>query len=172
VIRKVIAGLAVAGCATGAWVLTAGAEPVEKTTICHRTNSDNNPYVVNTPANEGVLNGHFEQHKGPIWEPGLKDQGIEWGDIIPPFPGHPEGLNWTTEGQAIFDNDCVPPNLPPPTTEPPTTTPGGNGGGGNGGTEPSGQAPAGAQVGAPTAASRPSAPSPATAVAAVPRSTG
>ena len=105
-------------------VLSASAQNNEdKTTICHRTNSDNNPYVVNTPANEGVLNGHFEQHKGPIWEPGLKDQQIEWGDIIPPFPGHPEGLNWTPEGQAIFNNGCVPTNLPPPPPPGPEAAP-------------------------------------------------
>jgi hypothetical protein len=101
-------------------VLSASAQ-AEKTTICHRTNSDNNPYEQNTPANEGVLNGHFTQHNEPvIWEPGLKDQGIEWGDIIPPFDGHPEGLNWTAEGQAIFNNGCVPPGFVPPTAPPET----------------------------------------------------
>jgi len=113
-IGATLAALAVGGIG----VLGASAQNEEKTTICHRTNSDTNPYVVNTPANEGVLNGHFEQHKGPIWEPGLKDQGIEWGDIIPPFPGHPEGLNWP-EGEATLNNGCVPTNLPPTPPPPP-----------------------------------------------------
>jgi hypothetical protein len=120
VIGATLAALAVGGIG----VLSASGQ-AEQTTICHRTNSDNNPYVVNHPANTGVLNGHFTQHNEPvIWEPGLKDQGIEWGDIIPPIPPDiPNGLNWTAEGQAIFNNGCVPPGFVPPTTPPtePTT---------------------------------------------------
>jgi LPXTG-motif cell wall-anchored protein len=40
-------------------------------------------------------------HTGPVFP------APNWGDIIPPFPGFP-GMNWTTEGQAIFNNDCQP----------------------------------------------------------------
>ncbi|MDQ6911174.1 MAG: hypothetical protein M3Z84_10415, partial [Actinomycetota bacterium] len=87
-----IAGTLMALAVGSIGVLSASADPpAGKTTICHRTNSDTNPYVVITPANAGVLNGHFNEHQGPIWEPGLKAQHIKWGDIIPPFPDHPEG---------------------------------------------------------------------------------
>lgn len=95
----------------------------EKYTICHRTNSDQNPYVVITP-DEAAVDGdapakgdHYLEHQGPVWNPTLKDQKIEWGDIIPPVPGHHAGLNWTAEGQAIYNNGCAP--APPGTT---TTT--------------------------------------------------
>lgn len=97
-------------------------------TICHRTNADNNPYVVISP-DEAAVDGeapahgdHYLEHQGPVWNSTLKDQHIEWGDIIPPIPGHHNGLNWTAEGQAIYNNGCVPPPVVPPTTEPPTTT--------------------------------------------------
>jgi hypothetical protein len=99
-------------------------------TICHRTAADNNPYVVITP-DEAAVDGeapakgdHYLEHQGPVWNPTLKAQHIEWGDIIPPVPGHHEGLNWTAEGQAIYRNGCTytPPTTVPPTTDPPTTT--------------------------------------------------
>lgn len=80
-------------------------------TICHRTNSNVNPYNEIGPATAGVANGHDTQHEGPIWNPTLKGQGIEWGDIIPPYHynnvDYP-GQNWTAEGQAILANGCVP----------------------------------------------------------------
>jgi hypothetical protein len=116
VIAATLAALAVGGIG----VLSASGQ-AEQTTICHRTNSDENPYVVEHPANAGILNGHFTQHNEPvIWEPGLKDQGIMWGDIIPPIPPDiPNGLNWTQQGQDIFNNGCVPPGFVPPTQ--PTT---------------------------------------------------
>ena len=40
---------------------------------------------------------------------------MNWGDIIPPYDYQPDdeapvfhydGLNWTDEGQAIWENDC------------------------------------------------------------------
>jgi hypothetical protein len=83
-----------------------------KVTICHRTNSDTNPYVVISPDEAAVdgaapANGdHFLEHVGPVWNPTLKALHIEWGDIIPPVPGHHAGLNWTAEGQAIYNNGC------------------------------------------------------------------
>lgn len=67
----------------------------KKITICHATGSSTNPYVVITISLNG-LNGHVgHQH----------DE-----DIIPPNDGTilPGGQNWTAEGQAIFNNDCVP----------------------------------------------------------------
>jgi hypothetical protein len=79
-----------------------------KLTICHRTNSNTNPYVEITPSINGVINGH-EGHTGPIWDPTLKAQHIKWGDIIPPFTGF-AGQNWTAEGQQILANGCDIPN--------------------------------------------------------------
>jgi hypothetical protein len=96
--------------------------------ICHRTNSNANPYVANAPDVEGVLDGHAghigdgtqtEPVPGPVWNPTLKADHIKWGDIIPPFKYGPnpedffDGLNWTSLGQDIYKNDCDP-ELPPP----------------------------------------------------------
>ncbi len=88
----------------------------DKQTICHRTDANKNQYIVNTPNKNGDVDGHASQHQGPIWNPTLKDQHIEWGDIIPPFdyndhgePAHFPGLNWTAYGQAIFAADCTVP---------------------------------------------------------------
>jgi hypothetical protein len=91
----------------------------DKVTICHATDSDTNPYVVNTPDKTGDVSGHAG-HTGPVWNPTLKAQQIQWGDIIPPFTfsgGSFPGLNWTAEGMAIYNNGCQP--VTPTTT---TTT--------------------------------------------------
>jgi len=86
-----------------------------KVNICHRTNSVTNPYTknsVNRSSVDGFGNGdHYKEHKGPLASSQAvasfyKAWHIEWGDIIPPVPGFHNGLNWTTEGQAIYNNDC------------------------------------------------------------------
>ncbi|MCA9328258.1 hypothetical protein KC959_00660, partial [Candidatus Saccharibacteria bacterium] len=98
-------------------------------TICHRTDSVTNPYVkitVNKNAvdgwagNSGNEADHYGEHKGPLAsDPAtaqtLKDDKIEWGDIIPPvYQGYNySGLNWSSDGQAIWNNDC---NYPVKTT--------------------------------------------------------
>lgn len=99
----------------------------ENVKICHRTNSNTNPYNVVPPATAGVANGHDTEHEGPIWDPTLKAQGIEWGDIIEPYSyngvSYP-GQNWTAEGQAIFNAGCVVEGAPEEVTaEPPTVIP-------------------------------------------------
>jgi LPXTG-motif cell wall-anchored protein len=81
-------------------------------TICHATASNGNPYVSFVNLDESAVDGvgsgdHFGEHTGPVWDPTLKAQHITWGDIIPPVAGH-GGLNWTAEGQAIYNNDCQP----------------------------------------------------------------
>jgi hypothetical protein len=71
----------------------ASAENEGNVEICHRTNSNANPYVTPPPNQSGQNGGtdHFNEHKGPLWTPELKKQKIEWGDIIPPSAEHPEG---------------------------------------------------------------------------------
>jgi hypothetical protein len=90
-----------------------------KVTICHRTNSVSNPYTVNSvdfDAATGALkdngNGDHTNHTGPVFNPNTTyptpHNGDQWGDIIPPYTwdegGHYDGLNWTAEGQAVYNN--------------------------------------------------------------------
>ena len=112
----------------------AAATPQSKVTICHATSSVKNPYVkdsvnensIVTPS--GTPTGHGE-HTGPVYP------GRRWGDIIPPFPYNNDhggtsiypGLNWTTDGQAIWNGGCLvdltePPELPTTTTTHPEVT--------------------------------------------------
>ena len=96
---------------------------IRKHTICHATSSTTNPYsgredTIN-PSGSGVLNGHLD-HTGPVPTSQahleqLKDDHIQWGDIIPPFDwdGQTYSLNWTDAGQAIFNNGCAVPQPEP-----------------------------------------------------------
>lgn len=86
-------------------------------TICHRDTSAKKPYVQNTVDDDSVdgIGGsdHYGQHTGPLADSvatatTLKAAHIKWGDIIPPVGNQP-GLNWTTEGQAIWGAGCVVP---------------------------------------------------------------
>ncbi|HNR53382.1 MAG TPA: hypothetical protein PKI16_02825 [Candidatus Dojkabacteria bacterium] len=80
--------------------------------ICHARSAHSNPYG---PKKEYVDDdsivgdsGH-DGHNGPVWFEGITES---WGDIIKPFDygdgQHYAGKNWTTEGQAIFNNNCQP----------------------------------------------------------------
>jgi hypothetical protein len=93
--------------------------PEHKVTLCHRTNSNTNPYLqISVDVASVKFKGH-NGHDGPVWNPTLKDQHIKWGDIIPSFSveeGYPfdyAGKNLSPEGQAILDNNCKPPVTPP-----------------------------------------------------------
>jgi hypothetical protein len=102
-------------------------DPNHKVTICHRTNSVTNPYVVITvdeasvDGDEGNDKGqgdHLLEHLGPVWDASTTysppHNGDQWGDIIPPFyadgvtPTGYSSLNWNAAGQAIFENGCNP----------------------------------------------------------------
>ncbi len=120
--------LAVIALAAGAFAFagSSASAAATKVTICHRTNSDSNPYVEISPSANGVLNGHAEQHDDLfVWTPTLKATGQKWGDIIPAFDFGPgaqyAGKNWTAAGQAIQANDCTAPDAIPTTTT--STTP-------------------------------------------------
>jgi hypothetical protein len=103
----------------------ASGDPSANVTICHRTNSNTNPYVqitVDESAVDGLGGGsdHLGAHTGPVWDPTLKEQHIKWGDIIPPFDanGDPRPnpsliANWPA-GQEIFENGCNPVEPPEP----------------------------------------------------------
>ncbi len=82
---------------------------LDKIDICHATDSQNNPYITNSPDKTADAGGH-DGHNGGVWHLGIADHG--WGDIIPPFDyggGTYPGKNWTAEGQAIYNNSC---NIP------------------------------------------------------------
>jgi hypothetical protein len=131
--RSKLVALAVAGAAamggTAAFVVSAGAAPPPKVTICHGTNAAGNAYVQNTPNAVGDIQGHAK-HTGPIatsqaQADQFKDDKIAWGDIIPPIPAlNFPGLNFPGPngvGAAMLANGC---NFvaPPTTTSPPPTT--------------------------------------------------
>jgi uncharacterized repeat protein (TIGR01451 family) len=112
----------VSGGAGLALVGPASADAPDRVTICHATNSNNNPYVTEHPAKDGKVSGHAD-HTGPVWDATLKARKISWGDIIGPFDytdgnvtKHFGGLNWTTAGQAIFNNGCKAPGAAPTLT--------------------------------------------------------
>ncbi len=75
-----------------------------KVTICHATHSETNPYNKITVSMSAVTDGGHRNHQGPVWYPGAKDDGVRWGDIIPPTNGI-TALNWP-EGESTFNNNC------------------------------------------------------------------
>ena len=112
-------------------------DPGHQVTICHRTNSDSNPYVVITvdySGADGSLvhdsgNGDHTNHLGPVFDfdnqPPPPHNEDQWGDIIPPYdwagdehhaPGSYPGLNWTAQGQAIWNAGCGQPTTTSQTT--------------------------------------------------------
>ncbi len=89
-----------------------------KITICHATAAVKNPYnTISVPisavdgvaGNEAGQGDHYGEHQGPIFDASVNQNGDNWGDIIPPVPPYHEGLNWTEDGQAAYENHCTPP---------------------------------------------------------------
>lgn len=128
--KRLIGGLTLAALLSIGFAATAGATkpaPDHKVTICHRTDSNTNPYVRITVdiASSGYLKEGHDSHNGPVWDPTLKAQHIKWGDIIPPYTygtfTYP-GKNWTEAGIAIYQNGCAIPGEPAP-SESPSATP-------------------------------------------------
>lgn len=90
----------------------------EKVTLCHATRSATNPYVsvtvsVNAVVNKnGKVSGHGSHDTSVVatsYEHAaqIKKAGGRWGDVIPAIESRNyAGLNLTTEGQTLLNNDC------------------------------------------------------------------
>lgn len=119
----VAAGAAAAGALAFAIpTMTADAATSGKVTLCHRTDSETNPYVRITVAPAGAYNGHYTEHKGTVWTK-THPKEPKWGDVIPPFSyrGKTYSLNYGTRGQAIFANGCHV-GGPAPSSTPPSSS--------------------------------------------------
>jgi hypothetical protein len=94
--------------------------------ICHRHNSETNPYNYEAPDNDSIIKAGHGDHTGDVFQPGMKVDKDKWGDIIPPFTwweleGKGDDKTWVLKsfdglnmpaGAAILANNCVVPTPP------------------------------------------------------------
>ncbi|WP_150117046.1 hypothetical protein [Arthrobacter sp. ERGS1:01] len=106
--------LGFAGLAALIAVPASAAPGATKVTICHADANVKKPYgpgPITVDSNSFKKNGGgpagHATHTGPVFAPSMTSG---WGDIIPPNPDLPAGLNWTAAGQAIYNNGCSVPN--------------------------------------------------------------
>ncbi|MFZ6004399.1 MAG: LPXTG cell wall anchor domain-containing protein [Actinomycetota bacterium] len=112
-----------------------GGRSTGSVTICHRTNSVDNPYrlieVAFDSTNGELVGPDHTGHAGPVFDfsadPEAEDYPYapplnedDWGDIVPGYEwdgGSYPGLNWP-EGQAIWENGCTAPAADPQGEDP------------------------------------------------------
>jgi hypothetical protein len=135
-LRAATAIAGVAATALGAVLLLAGSASAKPPgpndnhiiTFCHRTDADTNPYRVITTDVATFFKAGHDGHNGPVWNPTLKPNHLDWGDIVPAFdylgnrgqtvsyPGKnltsTGGEDGTTTGADILANDCMMPSTP------------------------------------------------------------
>jgi hypothetical protein len=76
----------------------------DKTSLCHATGSESNPYVfIENISVSGAFNGHLDDGSG-----GTNGDHQNGEDIIPPFEykGQTYSQNWNSVGQAIYRAEC------------------------------------------------------------------
>ena len=112
----VVAGIVLA-------TVSVGAAPADKVTYCHADRNANQPYGPKalTTSENAAKKGHAG-HTGPLVTSiaqafTIKAQGGSWGDIIPPIPGLPNGLNWpagAVDRRTTTVSSRPPPSRPRP----------------------------------------------------------
>jgi len=122
--RRRALGLAVVGATAGVLGVSRhghggrGSTPTDTVTICHRTASETNPYVMETVNKNAIINqvsGKTQGHGNHVADP---DKG-KWSDVIPAFSiegkGPAEGQMWPfaglgmqPNGAALIENGCFP----------------------------------------------------------------
>lgn len=125
--RRRALGLAVVGATAGVLGVSAtglagtNESSEKKVTICHRTDSMTNPYVMETVNKNAIINqvsGETEGHGNHVAVAPDPPKKGKWSDVIPPFSlegkGPAEGKTWQfaglemPKGQALIDNGCFP----------------------------------------------------------------
>lgn len=80
-----------------------------KVTLCHATDSDDNPYVAVTVDVASVRFAGHAGHEGPVWTPDHAKHA-KWGDIVPSFD-FGDGLSFPgmnlADGSGILGDSCA-----------------------------------------------------------------